>query len=316
MNACIEKQLMKMTALKLGLLSCLAAGSVFAGPVDYARIDAQAGWGVHVDVDRLKETQVGKRFLVELQKPEFQQKMDWFQTFFGFDPLKAVHGVTLYGGMERQEDGVLMIQGDFDTNRLEQLVKSWSEYQSTQHAGRAIHSWTDQNKAGQPRTFGAFAGGGIILSQKTGLVENAIDVIDGAKPGLNNSSPFEGLNLGDKKAVVVGGVAKIKQTGPPAVSTVIKKLKFIGAIISEDAGQLQIDLPVRANDADVAQSVGDIFRGMSGALKLQTQNPDMEMIGRAIKVTQNDSSVVVSIKMAADQFLGLVDAAKSRRLFR
>lgn len=306
---------MKLTALKLGLLSCLTAGAAFAGPINLSQMDAEAGWGVHLDIDRLKETQLGKHFLDELQKPDAQQKLAWFQTFIGFDPLKAVHGVTLVGGVVRQEDGVLLITGDFDTNRLDQMPKSWSDYQGGQHGNHTVHSWTDQNKPGQPRTFGAIAGNTIILSQKPGLVEDTLDVIDGTKPSLSGKNPFDGLGVNDTKAFLVGGVSKIKQMGANPVASMVKQLKFIGLVASEENGQIQIELPLRASDPDAAQSFGDIFRGFIGVLKLQSQNADAALLGNAIKVAQKESTIITSLKMSTDDVLRLADEAKQKKLF-
>lgn len=290
-----------------------SACAVMATPVDSSQVCAEAGWAIHVDVDRLKETQVGKMLLDEVNKPENQQKIAWFQTVFGFDPTKAIRGVTLSGGVDRAEDGVLLIRGDFDTNRLSQLPKSWSEYHEEQHGNHMVYSWIDKNKADQPRVFAAISGNTVILSKKPGLVEDTLDVIDGAKPSLKDVNPFDGLGLNEQKAFLVGGVSKTGRFGPKPIASIVKQIKFIGVVVGEEDGKVKIDLPMRAFAPEAAQSMADLNRGIVALLTLQ-EDPNAVLLGKSITVTQKNETVISSIKLPVDDAVRLFESAKKKKL--
>lgn len=304
---------MKFIVLKVGLLSVISACAVMATPVDSRQISADVGWAIHVDVDRLKETQAGKMLLDEVNKPENQQKIEWFQTVFGFDPLKAIRGVTLYGGVERAEDGVLLIRGDFDTNRLAQLPKGWPEYHEEQHGNHMVFSWIDKNKFDQPRVFAAISGDTVILSKKPGLVENSLDVIDGVKPSLRNVNPFDGLGLNEGKAFLVGGVSKTGRFGPKPIASIVKQIKFIGVVVEEEDGKVKIDLPMRAFSPEATQSMADLARGIVALLTLQ-EDPNAVLLGKSITVTQKNETIISSLKLPVDDAIRLFESVKKKKL--
>ena len=85
---------------------------------------ADPTWVLHLDCDALRPTAIGQFLLAEMEKPEAQAKFAAFQSIFNFDPRKQLHGLTLYSTGKAPEDGVLLVYGDFDADRLVTLAKA------------------------------------------------------------------------------------------------------------------------------------------------------------------------------------------------
>ena len=162
-----------------------------AGPLQRNLVAANAVWVAHLDVDRFKETEVGQYVLAEMEKPEAQNKFAAFQAVFSFDPREDIRGLTLYGTGNRPEEGVLILQGRFDANRLLTLVRAAKDYTSSNHRAHVVHEWTDEKKEAQgrkdARTVAAFHSGRLVLGQGRGTVAAALDVLDNQAPNLSST---------------------------------------------------------------------------------------------------------------------------------
>src|SRR5690349_7948887 len=95
----------KILAFSISGALCLIAltPAVQAAPLRRADVVADPVWVLHVDLDGLRTTTVGKYIFSELDKPEAQAKLAAFQAIFNFDLAKSVHGVTLYGTSQAQD---------------------------------------------------------------------------------------------------------------------------------------------------------------------------------------------------------------------
>src|SRR3954452_18621178 len=102
----MKNQLLKLTVCFGGL--CAAAMTSLALPLQRADLPAAPVWALHIDCDGLRPTTIGQYVLAEMDKPEAKAKLAAFQTMFGFDLGKQLHGWTLYGNSTVPEDGILM----------------------------------------------------------------------------------------------------------------------------------------------------------------------------------------------------------------
>src|SRR5215472_8698729 len=100
----------------------VAGTACWAGPVRMADVPAEPSWVVHLDCDNLRTTDVSQYLLGELKKPEAQAKLQAFTAIFNFDPLKDLHGLTLYSKGKAPVDAVLLAYVDVDPARLSVLA--------------------------------------------------------------------------------------------------------------------------------------------------------------------------------------------------
>src|SRR5256885_4023924 len=148
-------------------MAAVAAGlHARATPLQTTEIPAEANWFIHLDCDALKPSAIGQFLLSELEKPEAQNKLGAIQTILSFDPRKQLHAITLYSPTQSPESGVMLVNADFDADRLVTLVKGASDYQASTHGSHPIHNWIDDKKKAKdgvkPRVYGAIHGKHLI----------------------------------------------------------------------------------------------------------------------------------------------------------
>src|SRR3974390_2266112 len=112
----MKTNVLRRTLLIAGV--CLGTATGWGSDLRRADLAADPAWVLHLDVDRLRTSAVGEHILSEMDKPEAQAKLAALQAVLNFDLRKQLHAVTVYGSSSKPEDGVLMLYGDFDADRL------------------------------------------------------------------------------------------------------------------------------------------------------------------------------------------------------
>src|ERR1019366_4619407 len=201
---------MNANLLRTALYACAltAAGlPAWAGPFQRADVPADSAWVLHVDCDALRPTAIGQFLLTEMEKPDAQAKFAAFQSILGFDPRTQLHGLTLYSTGKAPEDGVLLVYGDFDPERLLTLAKAASDYHSTTYKQQTIHNWIDEKKkdkeGAKPRVYAALQGKHIVVfAQQETRVGQALDVLNRATPNLAGSGVFPQLGASGSTSIL------------------------------------------------------------------------------------------------------------------
>ncbi len=312
---------MKMMQLRKSLVlwGCVVGlQAAWAGPLQRSQIPEDAAWFLNLDVDGLKKTAVGRHILAELDKPEAAQKIQGFQAFFNFDPRKTLNGCTLYSRGSSPEDAVLVLHGQFDTERLNALAKMGKEYRGAEHRGYTIHSWIDEKKAGRgsgnPRSCGALHGSGaVILGQKPDRVGEALDVLDGVRKNLSGSSLLGQGSDRAQKAVVVGAA---RQAGlgqlPPNVAF-LRNFKSLVLTAQEAQENLVADLVVEAENEDAARNLLAVGQGLLAWTAFQGDKAGANKLLQGLSTAQKDSYVTMSLKLPAADVVQLLSDLQARR---
>jgi len=291
----------------------LLAIAAVAGSLQPSNVMSDPVWVVHLDLDSLRQTSIGRQLLVELDKPEAQKKLEAFQSVFNLDPRKDLHGVTLYSATKSEPDGVALAYGDFDSERLLTLVQANQDYEVTAHGTNKIHSWIDEKKKsrdGDQRTFGAIHGGKVlILGRKESRIAEALDVLNGKQQNLSTNKTFAQLGAGGTGAFLTGGARALELPGNDLGAAVLNQAKLVLLNARETQDQAELKLTVETANAETAKQVGDVCRGLVAVLTLQTDKPEAVKLAKAIAVDQNVSAVLVKFTMPTGD---LIDLIKSR----
>jgi hypothetical protein len=296
-----------------------AAGlSVLSGPLQRADVAAEPAWVVHVDCDRLRPTAVGQYLLEELEKPEAKAKLAEVQTVFAFDPRKQLHGLTLYSTGKTPQEGVLLIYGDFDPDRLISMVSAAQDYQTTPYKKHVIHHWVDDKKKPvkgvMPRVYAAIQGTHIIvLAQQELRVARALDVLDRAAPSLADSSLFPQLGSKGSANVIQAAARKFDLPESTPQAAVLRLAKGARLQVGEVEGKVRATLIVETGDPDVAQLMATVGQGLVALLKLQRDNSATMKLAEAVSLKQAGASVVASLAIPTDEVVGLLKADAARK---
>ncbi len=266
---------------------------------------------LHLDVDGLRNTQVGKLLMQRLTTGDDNHKMNALAAWLGCDPRKDLAGVTLYGPPGVSDDGVVILGGKFNQQQMETYVKADAAYQGEAYKGTTIHSWIDKKK--NKRMWGAFMNGGsqIVISGVDSALKTALDTISGQAGSSLATQNSCNLALGTANGAVLVAAAdmsKIKGTKPNAQT--LKQAKAASASIGEQGNDMVATISIEADSAVSAQQMTDMARGILAMIQLddKTDAKTKEAL-RATTIDAQGTSLKVAIHMPAQT---LADAMQKK----
>lgn len=311
---------MRSSAWKLTFGSgLLFAGlmTAVAGPLQREDVIKDPAWILHVDVEALRGTIIGRHLLSASEQPEVQKKLAAFQTITGIDPHKSVHGFTLYGPTAEANDGLLLVYADFDPERLATLAGGGTDHKTVGHHQHTIHHWIEEKKPAKdgvkPRTYTAIHGGKIIVfGQQQNRVADALDVLDRVKPNLTLSTDYASLSLGDGSAFIQGAARKLEVPASDPNAAILRQSKMLWLSLGEPRQRVEAALTMAADSEEVAQQIEAIGRGLMGLLALQTDKPESVKLAQALSIQQAGTSVTVKLSLPAAEVVGMIKAKSAK----
>ena len=287
-------------------------------PLKTSEIPSDPGWFVHLDCDALRPTAIGQFILAEMEKPEAQNKLGAIQAMLNFDPRKQLHAVTIYGPSDSPENGVLMVNADFDAEKLVAVVKGANDYQSSKHGAHTIHNWIDDKKKAKdgikPRVYGAIHGGHlIILSQHETPVVKALDVLDSASPNLASNKEFKPFERAAGTVVVQAAAHKLNFASKDPNAAVLRLAKSLRLQIGEADRQIKGTLSVEANDEEVAKNMASVVQGLAALVKLQQEKPQAIKLAEALSVKQDGAAVLATLAIPAEDAVAMIKAGNAKK---
>lgn len=309
---------MKYTCKSCLLIGCLMSATLssIANPVDRSAVMDNPAWALHLDADALRKSVVGAHILTELSKPEAELRFGVLKAAIGSDLRTALHGVTVYGASPSPEDGVALVSADINAERLAALAKMAEDYRTSSHGKHQVLSWIDakrrEKEGGQPRTYAAiYQDRMVIFAQKEARLTGALDVLDGTKPSLAKSPALPNFG-GGEPAIIQGTARQFDGPGGNPGAAVLKQSKLISLDVRESGRQLLANLSLEIKDAESAQHVANVARGIVGIIVLQSDNPDAAKLARGLSVEQKDLTTIVKLNLPAEDVVAVMkaDAAK------
>jgi hypothetical protein len=305
--------------LVLGATVLASSLVALATPLQRTLLPADVAWWVHVDIDRLKQTEVGRFIFGELDKPEAQARFAAFQAIFNFDPRHNLRACVLYGRGQKPEDAVLLLHGGFDAERLLTLARAGQNYQSTPHRHHAVHGWTDRKHAAQegekPRRYGAIhPGGWVVMGQTQTRVTEALDVLDGLTPSLASSNDFSQWTVDTSQTAVLAAARRIEGLDADPRAAFLKHSSQYSLAIGETGAALFAEVCLTTNDEATAEQVCAIVHGLKALVTLKRDDPNAAKIASGLSIAQTGAQVVISLQLASAEVVqALQDAAAKHR---
>lgn len=306
---------MKVVQSAMFVLLALA-GAVIAGPLQRQHVAADAKWLVHLDLDRLVQTAVGKWLAEAVLDPALARPLRELKQNLGIDfDWRDLSGITAYGTAFKpwgQPNGVLLLDGyDFGAaldqaiSRLEQLVGvGVLPLQKTLEDGAAVYSLQD-------RVFGAMLPGRLfLLSQSKDELTKARQVISGAEPGL----PPRKVPAGAEGAFLVGRLDQLQEAPLPPQAQALKAVESAHLSMAQQADNVLLRLSLAVKDADTAAQMQQALQGLLAlALLNQPQNTNAQKLAQATRISVTDKTVNVRVELPAAEVIELLKQGQQRR---
>lgn len=303
-------------ALPVGLSLVLGFQAALAGPLQRSQVAADATWFVHLDFDRLKQTEVGRYFLGELEKPQAGISFTALRTLIDFDARKKLTAGTLYSRGATPEDAVLLLRGDFEVERLGNVAQAGQDHRRNEHRSYTVHNWLDSMNpargARPTRSYGAMhTNGTIVLGQRFGRVTEAIDVLDGLQSSLAKTNAFKPAGAGGGSSFLVGvaRLADLSQLAPQAA--MLKALKMLTFSATETDNNLALELVLEAENEEAAKNILIFNQGLLALASMQGKQSPWTRMLQGISARQTNSTVRASLNVSAAELVQMMKDANA-----
>jgi len=166
----------------LMVVALLSTVPVFAGPLMKQQVSATANWVVHSDYEQFRNAQIGQLIRQEMANLGIEEKLNDFATVFSFHPIDDVRDVTIYGNGPAREEAVVLIDANFDEEKLLALVRLNKHYEKIEYGDITLHKWLHEDeKSGESQMmYGCLYNGNIVvMSAGLDAVIQAVDVLKG-----------------------------------------------------------------------------------------------------------------------------------------
>jgi len=299
-----------MRRLALVLLAGLfLAGPLWAGSFRTNDISATAKWTAHLDVDQIVNSQLGRMVINEILKEEgLNEKRAAFKSMFGFDPLEDVRSITVWGRGFQEKEGVALFKGNFNQEKLLVLVEANGFYAKQAYRTYEIHEWEDNGKT----QYGTFYGGDmVIIGNKPGIVELALDVLDAQQPTLGGGGALKGLDVLPGGAWFVGSVVDFGEAaGQNPQAALLKTGQQITIVAGESSGVVYAEGTLKTKDNESAQQVHQVLQGiLAFGMLMREKVPIVADLAQAAQLNVNGPVVKIRGEMASEQLFNLLKKA-------
>lgn len=311
-------------------VSVAMAAPAMGGALVTKQVDGGAGWVLHVDLEAMLRSDLGKFILDEIdKKEEAQSKLADFRKTMGFDPLEAIRGVTLYGPQAGEQAGVAIIDASVDQKKLLALLQANETYKKLGYGDHVVHQWTDKPRPRRRhkdaeevpddelipgRThFGCFYDEDtIVIASAAKLLEQALDVLDGERDSLAKTAALATLPKAVPGAFVIAAAEGFK--APAAErrkgAAMFKNVSAASLQAGEADGTLFVGVELITKTEEQAAQLRQIIQGFVAFAMMMKQNEEFEPLqelGEKITVAGKGTSAIIEASIPTKS---LIEAAK------
>lgn len=291
---------------------CLAVAPASGGPLHKNEVSPTANWVAHADVEAFRNSGLGKLILAELQAQGAEEKLQGFANVFSFHPLKDVRDVTLYGKGKDRSNAVVIIDAQFDPERLLSVVRWNAQYQEIPYQGVTLHQWLNEEKKGDQTVtqmmYGYLHEGRlIVVSPGLDALKQAVDTLKPSAAGT--ASPVLGQLPESGNSVFLQAVATGvgEMVGQDPKAALLKQTDLLTLAAGENAENISIDLRLRGESVEVADNTVKMLEGILAAVALAGQEqPKLSELAKGVSVSRTDKTAQVRFEARAQAIVEFI----------
>ena len=300
------------------LAVCLLAGSALATQIQLARVPASAQWVFHFDTDRFNVSKMKTLLTNDLNGAQSLPWMNTFQSRFGFDPIKDVKGVTVYGTKYDGNGGVVLIDLGFDAASLVAAWRTNPVYQAftyeTHTAFRSTATGSQTSEDG-PRFLAAYGSRLLVAASSEADLKTAIDALDGKVPPLRESPypALSGLQPGGIVLAAAGGYRQYSNAIPAITALQNTEGMALRASESETGENLNVSLSLMLKTAEEAAGLQQLVQGIMATMILGgNQDADVLSLLQNLEVSAAGSQVKLSLSYPSARLYQMIKKQQAK----
>jgi len=298
-----------------------------AASLNRTEIPAGSNWYVHVNLDLIQNSEVGRQLMLET----VDEALDDIEGELEVDIREEIQGITVFGVKlptdgSPVKEGAVILHGSISTETqsalLSALERKGAEVSALDSAGLAYYrvedgdgTMTYSDEDGQvsvkpwnheKELYFSFGPSQAMITQSQDVILGFLDA-GGYIGGFEAVDSEALLILEADRALLQGGANTSDEIGEQLDSSILKNVDTVALVIAEDLGGLQITAELMANSADVAMSVRNIAEGLVALKALDDSEGVMGDILRQIRFESNGSVLRINLPIAADQIEAVRD---------
>lgn len=165
-----------MRYLNSATLILALAGAAHAGPLVPGRVLPDATWVVHIDIESMVNSNVGRTILATEIGAEMRNEIETeFGNELGMNPLNDLRSVTIFGHSEEEDQALFLISGTSVIDQvLERIPQEVPNYNAIREGDRVVHTWDEGDGEGADRMY-AYAAPGGGANERVVLLSGSLD---------------------------------------------------------------------------------------------------------------------------------------------
>lgn len=300
---------MKTSLRSLLLLPALAA-SVAAGPLQPRDIAAEAKWVAHLDIERFKETDLGRLIGAGLLDKQLAKPVADLKRELNFDlDWRRIRSLTVYGtNMKKKPDAnaVLIIRSDLDIkDAVEDAIEklALAGVQESKRLRRIEGTDHDLYALGDKGFAALLADNTVVAGREREQVEAAVKVLRGDSVNLASTRKLADFPAGKADFLFFGVLeAPANEMTLPPQAAALKTITGGRLGLSEESSNLAASLALKARSTESATQLQQSVQGLMALVALS--KPDDERVQelvRSARVHSNESVVTVGLHYPSER---------------
>jgi len=236
------------------------------------------------------------------QAPQIGNDLATFIEQTGVDPARDVSYLVFAGGLKGQ--GVGIVAGTFDPDKIVSFIKSKASPSELEYAGARVIMIPDKNRTGVQNGI-AFLSERQIAVGNLESIKSVLDTRTGTKASILSNTGISSLisNISPEEMFWFAGNASGLLARAPLTTPLGQNISSIQSIV----GTLNITdavvgrITATAVSAEAAAKLTDVFKGFVALGQISgNQNPDLKTLLDGVSVSQNNSQVNLSLNVPVD----------------
>jgi hypothetical protein len=285
-------------------LSLAAAGGtdVAAGPLKRDWVAADATWLIHVDVEQVNDTNLGRFLLAHSE--DFDIELDDIQEETGLDPRKDILNITAYGDTDPDDNVIVVATMTDRIDEVLEMARHDEHYFKVVVDIYTVHAWSDGDE-----TIYAYITEGsrddertVVVAGETSLVRKGIRVVEDEADSIADDKDAKLTGKpgpGSLIFVAASGLPWLEDDDEPA-SAILKQSDHVMLNLAENDDTASIKVNVHAKTSENATSIAEMLTGLVAFGRMMAQS-DPELaplleLAKGIRISDEGRHVSVTVE--------------------
>jgi hypothetical protein len=292
--------------LPLFAIGSLVTTAAWATPLDRSVVAQDAKWVLHLDMEALRASQVGKFVIEKVIEPKFTKGLQEKNLTLSLAPGN-ISAVTAYGSKLQKEEGegVLLIKTTADVKKdLETLTKTAAEegkeISISQKEPYLVYNINDDFYVA-PNIKGW-----VVVAKRKTNIEEGHAVLNGKKETLAAGNAFNEYPQLANTFFFLGMAQGFENTPVPPQAQVLKETNGGRLALGEDADKLFVNLVLRGKTAESAMKVQQVLQGLVALVTLSGDKPELMELARNTQITNEAQNVTVNLSFPVSKAINKI----------